>query len=277
LRPDLLGIGLLLSGLIGLAGYRAKALTRSGVLGAMLVGTTIFGLGGWSWGLLLIVFFTSSSVLSRYREREKIRLGDLFAKSAQRDLGQALANGGAGAFLAVVYAMQPGPVLFVAFVGALAAATADTWATEIGVLSSHPPRLITTRRPVAVGTSGGVTSLGLTAAFLGAATISLSAFLLQIAGALLAGAPPEPEPIRLLLIGPLAGVVASLIDSYLGATVQGIYYCDPCQKETEQSLHRCGAPTRQIKGWAWLNNDGVNFLATVIGAGIALLAYIAME
>lgn len=273
MRPDQLLLGLLLSSLIGLTGYRAKALSLSGVLGAILVGTTTFGLGGWTWGLLLILFFASSSLLSRYREREKEYLGEKFAKMARRDLGQALANGGVGALLAVLYGIWAEPLLFVGFVGAMAAANADTWATEIGVLSPHPPRLITTRQIVVPGTSGGVTIMGLTAAFLGAATIGLSALILRIVEAIWAGAVPDPEPVRLLLAATVAGVAAGLFDSYLGATVQAMYCCDVCQKETEQTIHRCGTPTRQVRGWSWLNNDAVNCLATAFGAVAAVLGY----
>ncbi len=273
MRPNQIVLGILLSSLIGLAGYQAKALSVSGVFGAILVGTAILGFGGWTWGLLLIIFFTSSSLLSRYREPQKEHLAERFAKSARRDLGQALANGGVGALLAAWYAFRQESILFVAFAGAIAAATADTWATEIGVLSPRPPRLITTGRTVTAGTSGGVTAMGLTAAFLGAATIGLSALLLRTAEIALASAMPDPEPIRLLIITPMAGVAAAVFDSYLGATVQAIYYCEACQKETEQPIHRCGTPTRQIRGWSWLNNDWVNFLATAFGAGAAIIGY----
>ena len=85
-------VGLILSMAIGYAGYRQGALSRSGVLGATLVGTLIFGLGGWEWGLVLIAFFVSSSLLSRYRGREKEALAEKFAKGSRRDLGQTLAN-----------------------------------------------------------------------------------------------------------------------------------------------------------------------------------------
>src|SRR5262245_30796985 len=92
-------LGLVLSAAIGALGYRRGSLSRSGVLGAVLVGTTIFGLGGWAWGTLLVVFFVSSSALSHYKERRKAALAEKFSKGSQRDLAQALANGGAGALL----------------------------------------------------------------------------------------------------------------------------------------------------------------------------------
>ncbi|HKF36345.1 MAG TPA: DUF92 domain-containing protein, partial [Ktedonobacteraceae bacterium] len=64
-------LGLLLSAAISLIAYRRRSLSRSGVMGAIIAGTTTFGLGGWDWGLSLIFFFISSSMLSHFREREK--------------------------------------------------------------------------------------------------------------------------------------------------------------------------------------------------------------
>ncbi len=178
--------GILFSLAIGGLGYWRGALSASGVLGAVLVGTPTFAFGGWDWGLLLIAFFTSSSGLSRYRAQAKEHVAEKFAKGARRDLGQALANGGMGALLAVASFLWPSPLWFAAFLGAMATVNADTWATELGVLSTRPPRLITTGRPVPAGTSGAVTALGFGAALAGGLFIVLAAFALA---ALLSGAP----------------------------------------------------------------------------------------
>ena len=123
-------LGLVLSALVGGLGYWRRSLTISGVVGAILVGTLIFGFGGWIWGLLLITFFVSSSLLSHYRRSDKEEVSEKFAKSSRRDLGQALANGGLGAVLAVTFARFPEPLLFAAFFGVMSTVNADTWATE---------------------------------------------------------------------------------------------------------------------------------------------------
>ena len=265
-------IGMVLSSAIGLAGYRAEALSLSGVLGAILTGTVIFGFGGWSWGLLLIAFFVSSSLLSRYREAEKETLAEKFAKGHRRDLGQALANGGWGAILALAYAFGGGGrLLWAAFTGAMAAVTADTWATEVGVLSPQRPRLITTGQPVPVGTSGAVSRLGTLAALSGSLFIGLTMLLFQIAGSALGNRPGLWNDVFIVPAGVVGGLVGTVVDSLLGATVQAIYYCDRCQKETEQKVHRCGRRTHRLRGWRWLNNDVVNFLSAVAGSGAALL------
>ncbi len=77
---------------------------------------------------------------------------------------------------------------------------------------------------------------------------------------------PWPLAVLLLPVAALAGVAGSLVDSLLGATVQGIYYCESCAKETERQLHRCGNRTRLIRGWPALDNDWVNALGTLAGA-----------
>ena len=269
-QPTNFLLGFALSTLIGWLGYRGGALAPSGVVGAILVGTLIFGGGGWVWGLLLILFFASSSLLSRFREGEKRGLNEKFAKAGRRDLGQALANGGWGALLALAHALRPHPLLFAGFVGAMATVTADTWATELGVLSRRPPRRITTGEPVPPGTSGGVSPLGLAAALAGAVFIGLAAAgLSRLFRTPTAIGTPVWFP-WLPLAGGVSGLVGALCDSLLGATVQGVYRCPRCESETERTLHTCGTATHPLRGWRWLNNDGVNFLSSVVGSGVAV-------
>jgi uncharacterized protein (TIGR00297 family) len=262
-------LGLVLSAVIGYFGYRRRSLAASGVLGAVLVGTVIFGFGGWAWGTLLVVFFVSSSALSHFKAARKAALAEKFSKGSQRDLAQALANGGAAALLAAANALWPHPAWWAAFAAALATVNADTWATELGVLSRARPRLVTTGQPVEVGTSGGVTAAGILAALAGAALIGLVA-----AGFDLAAGWTLPAAAGLLAVVALAGLLGSLADSVLGATVQAIYCCDVCGQETERHpLHRCGSPTRHVRGWRWLDNDWVNFISSVVGAAVAGMAW----
>lgn len=262
-------LGLVLSALLAGVGYWRQALSISGVVGAILVGTLIFGMGGWVWGLLLITFFISSSWLSHYRESDKRDLAEKFAKDSRRDLGQALANGGLGAILAIVFARYPELLLFAAFVGVMATVNADTWATELGVLSRVPPRLITTGEVVVPGTSGGVSRLGIWASVAGALLIGTVATALTQAGSLLDQDGWSLRAISYTFLAIVGGLAGSLFDSLLGATVQGIYYCERCAKETESPIHRCGHAARPLRGWIWLNNDVVNFLASLVGGLVA--------
>ncbi len=262
--------GLAFSLVIGVIGYRGGALSGSGVVGALITGTLIFGLGGWEWGVMLVAFFVSSSVLSFYHARDKQELAEKFAKGQRRDLGQALANGGVAALLALLSKLLPLPgggregIWFVACAGAMAAVNADTWATELGVLSPRSPRLITTGQRVEVGASGGITWLGTVASLGGALFIGLLGGLGSLVlrqGWAAAGA--------LLLAATVGGLAGSLGDSLLGASVQAIYWCDACGKETERKVHRCGTETRLLRGWRWLGNDMVNFIASAVGALVA--------
>lgn len=254
-------LGIVLSILISSLAYFARSLSASGVLGAVLVGTLTFGFGGWSWGLLLIAFFVTSSLLSHYRRRDKEPFAEKFAKGGQRDLAQALANGGLGAVLAFLNFLFPSGLWTVAFWGSMAAASADTWATELGVLSSCRPRLITTSQEVSVGTSGAISFLGLVASLAGSLTM---AFLGSLIFWLF-------DP-RVTLGAVFAGLGGSLVDSILGATLQSVYWCPRHEVETERTpLHTCGTPTIHRRGWKWLNNDGVNFLASLAGGVIAAL------
>lgn len=249
-------LGMLFSILIGGLAFRLGALSSSGWLGAALVGTAVFGFGGWPWALLLIAFFVSASALTQYGLGRKAEAALDFAKGGPRDLGQALANGGIGAGLAILWGLFPHPALWWMFAGSLAAVTADTWATEVGLLSRRSPRRILDGRPVPPGTSGAITLEGTIAGGLGALGI----------GILAVGLSPVGGSIGMALWVGLSGFLGMLLDSLLGATVQRIYWCERCAKETERPIHRCGQPARPLRGWRWLNNDGVNALAALAGA-----------
>ena len=268
-----IALGLGLSIAIGSLAFWAGALTPSGFLGAIVVGTSIFGLGGWTWGLLLILFFVSSSALSRYREPEKRPLAGMFAKGRQRDLGQTMANGGVGALLAAVHTLQPSVLWTAAFLGTMAAVNADTWATELGILSRSEPRLMSTGQRVPAGTSGAVSPLGTAASFAGASIIGLTGMVLFTADRLIAGVGPSLLAWA-LPAGLVGGLGGSLTDSLLGATVQRVNWCPSCQVETERAVHDCGTETRHLRGWPWLGNDAVNGVASAVGAGLGAAIYL---
>jgi uncharacterized protein (TIGR00297 family) len=251
-------IGLILSAAIAALAYRRGSLSPGGVAGAMLTGTLHFGFGGLTWGLALIAFFLSGSALSHYREREKEPVARQYAKGGRRDFGQTLANGGLTAALAVAFNIRPTIWLFAAFVGALATVTGDTWATELGVLSRRPPRLITTGRVVLPGTSGGLTPLGTGAALAGG--LFIGGIIWGLA-ALFGSGIASPWVAVIGLIGGLAG---SLADSLLGATIQAQY------RDAEGQITERAGATR-VRGLPWMTNDAVNFSASVIGALVGVL------
>jgi uncharacterized protein (TIGR00297 family) len=258
--------GFLLAVIVAYLAYRAHSLNRSGAVGATIVGTVIFGLGGWSWAILLMVFFITSSGLSRAFKNRKRGLDEKFSKGHERDAGQVFGNGGLATFFAALHAFYPESILpWIGFAVSLAAVNADTWATELGVLNPTRPRMITNLgKRVEKGTSGGISLLGTIASLLGAAVIALPAVFLS---------PVGPLHLDSFFLISLAGLAGSLFDSFLGATVQAMFYCPKDEKETEKHpLHTCGTPTVHIRGWKWLDNDWVNFACSAFGvlAGFVL-------
>jgi len=256
-----LALGLALAALISLTAWRLGALTGSGALAASLVGGLTYGLGGLPAAILLVAFFGSSNLLSRVYAERKRKAAANFAKGGRRDWAQVAANGGLPvlALLGAASGLIALPLAWAAFAAALATVNADTWATELGVLSKTPPRLITNGKAVSPGTSGAVSVLGSLVALGAALFIGVLAWLV-----------PRAVGFPVLPIATMAGFFGSFFDSYLGATVQAIYYCPKCKKETERNpLHTCGTKTYLRRGWAWLNNDWVNFLSAVCGALLA--------
>jgi uncharacterized protein (TIGR00297 family) len=245
--------GFLLAVIVAYLAYRVHSLDKSGAVAATLVGTVIFGLGGWSWAILLMIFFITSSGLSRAFKNRKRGLDEKFSKGHERDAGQVFGNGGLATFFAALHAFYPTSILpWIGFTVSLAAVNADTWATELGVLNPTQPRMITSLgKRVEKGTSGGISLFGTLASLLGAAVIALGAVFLSPLGLL---------TLPYFFLISLAGLAGSLFDSLLGATVQAMYYCPTDQKETEKHpLHTCGTATVHVRGWKWLDNDWVNF------------------
>ena len=270
-------IGLMVGKGIAYLAYRAGALNRNGGFAAGLLGTVVFGLGGVGWAVVLLTFFISASGLSRVFILHKTTIGKDFAKGSRRDAGQVIANGGVGGVLVLmtffVERFLPESnllaVLWIAFAASFAGANADTWATELGVLSRQEPFLLSTFKHVPKGTSGGVSLAGTAAALAGSALVGTAAVLCAQAG----WAPISTMPLwgQFLLIT-VAGLIGSIVDSLLGATIQVIYFCPACQKETERHpLHGCGATTSRIRGLPWLNNDWVNGACTLSAVGISLI------
>ncbi|MEE8135004.1 MAG: DUF92 domain-containing protein [Gemmatimonadales bacterium] len=220
------------AGTLAVAAQRLGWLTWGGTAMAVLVGSTVLTGGGAMGGIMLGLFVVSGSVLTRWSERSGFVTDDV--KGSTRDAMQVAANGLWAAVGAL--AISNAPVLgWSALTGALAAAQADTWATEIGARSAASPRLITTGRRVTRGASGGVTLLG-------SAGGTAGAILMALVG-LGAGLSPG-----VLVGGAMGGIVGMHVDSLLGATVQA------------ESGGR----------WTWCTNDVVNFACTGTGAIVAM-------
>jgi uncharacterized protein (TIGR00297 family) len=218
-------------------------LSPGGAVAALVVGALVVIGTGWAGLTLLGAFFLSSTLLT--------------PGGGRRRAIQVVANGGVAAVAALLTRVHPASSA--AFAGALAAAAADTWSTEIGARSRRGPRLITTGRPVTAGTSGGVTWLGTAAGAAGAAFVAGGAAWLAIV--------PGGSAV---MVG-VGGLAGGLADSLLGATLQARYRCATCGTAGESPRPCCGATPALAGGLRWMTNDTVNMLATVAGAAVALL------
>jgi uncharacterized protein (TIGR00297 family) len=251
-------IALAVGGACAVLAWRLRWLTLDGAVAAGIVGAAVLAGGGWPWGLTLAVFVASGSLLTlvgRHRKSQGEHTG------AGRTAGQVLATGGLAAIAGVAQAFAGpespwGVYATPVFFGSLAAVTADTWATELGMLSAQPPVLITSGRQVEPGTSGGVTAAGTAAGVAGAAAIALCGFLFT------------PPAARLFGAVTVSGIAGMLVDSLLGATLQGVFAA-PGGETTED-----GSPgARLVRGWAWMTNPVVNlFAAATAGVAAVLLS-----
>jgi uncharacterized protein (TIGR00297 family) len=249
-------LGLVVAACIAFAARAARSLTTSGAIAATIVGTLAVT-AGWNWGALLILYFVSSTVLSRLgRARKEERTCSIVAKGGQRDAIQVLANGGVFAGAAIAMLVLPHVKWIALGAGSLAAAAADTWATEVGTLYGGTPRSILSWRPVPAGTSGGVSLIGTFAALAGAVFIAILVINLG-------------WTTELATVVAVGGIVGAIVDSLIGATVQARRWCDACERETERPTHDCGTTTRPLRGLPWLDNDVVNFLSNVAGGILA--------
>jgi len=264
--PERLLLGAAFSLVISIISFRLRFLDGSGSLAGFVLGVIIFGIGGWPFSLPILFFFVGSSALSKISEHRRRDLSSLFQKSSRRDAGQVLANGGVATVLILVWHFASAPFWYFLFLGAVAAVTVDTWATEIGILFGRRPRSIKTWQSVPPGTSGGVTFAGFLGATLGASTIVVLGWLMH----------PSTSSYRFGWMGifllTAGGVLAHLLDSLFGATIQAQYLCPVCGKKTERRQHCNGLATTSHSGWRWVNDDVVNGFCALSGALIVFAA-----
>ncbi|KAJ2703631.1 hypothetical protein H4218_000097 [Coemansia sp. IMI 209128] len=270
-----------------LISLRRQSLSGSGTVAAALVGLSTASNDNIMFTVVLLAFFISSSYWTKYQARAKARLDPCYAKASRRDWKQVLCNGGVGAVISVVYqynfdGRRPADMsleerklmtlLIWGYIGFYSCCAADTWASELGTLSSDWPVLITTLKQVPPGTNGGVSKLGMLASFAGGALIGLTADVamwVQYFGAYKSGALPR---IPYNMLGSVFGMLGSLIDSLLGATVQASYAVnkriasDISANELSQVKGAVLVAGRDV-----LSNNMVNVVASVSTMAIAII------
>lgn len=265
--------GVLLSGAVALAALRLGLLTVPGALGAVGVGALAFVFGGWPLWLLLMWFFGSSNVASRLMRRWRGGAQAARRRSGPRKLRQVLANSVPFLACALAYAATGEAWFLIVAAGALAASTADTWASEIGTYSRKPPVNIVTREPMQRGLSGGVSPLGLAATVVGAAT---SAFLAMLLFHAFGFAVPTGPAAFLFIIA--CGIVGSVVDSFLGVLLQAKYRVPSGSGAGDEAGDGCGAGgataggAADARARARAGEEPHSGLPAAIGAGGAAMA-----
>jgi len=224
-----------LSAAIILYAFLKKKIDASGFVAAGVVGLAVLLSVGPEWLYLILAFFILGNVVTRYKYKVKDDEG-LAEKS--RSFKNVLGNGGAAIVYALLYRLiDNNPLFLLGFLGSMAAATADTFATEVGEAHDKHPILVTTWKKVKRGTSGAISPTGCMAALIGAAAVSIvpSFFDTLLDKPLLFG------------IGTVSGCIGCAVDSLVGATIEG-----------------------KSK---FLDNHTTNFIGTLAGGLSALMIY----
>ncbi|KAB0360198.1 transmembrane protein 19 isoform X1 [Muntiacus reevesi] len=255
-------------------GFKKKSLDHSGALGGLVVGF-ILTIANFSFFTSLLMFFLTSSKLTKWKGEAKKRLDSEYKEGGQRNWIQVFCNGAVPTELALLYMIESGPGeipidfsrqhtaswMCLSLLAALACSAGDTWASEVGpVLSKSAPRLITTWEKVPVGTNGGVTMVGLASSLLGGTFVGIAYFLTQLVfvNDLDISAPQWP----IIAFGGLAGLLGSIVDSYLGATMQ----FSGLDESTGMVVNSPGKEVKYIAGKPILDNNAVNLFSSVLVA-----------
>jgi uncharacterized protein (TIGR00297 family) len=257
-----LALSIPLAALFSLLALALKALNPAGTVAAFVVGTLVFAIGRVNGALALVTFFITSSLLSRIRTASKCKARDLSEKGVTRDMGQALANGGVPLILLIASMFNPCWWSYMFFLAALASATADTWATEIGTLFRAKPFSIRSFSRVPPGSSGAVSGAGTAAAATGSSVIALFAgFYGQTGGFSLFS----------FIAVAVSGFAGCIVDSLLGATAQAQF------GSPEGGLIESPSDGAQlVRGVYWMRNDMVNFISSASAAVICWFIFLTL-
>lgn len=258
----------LVVGSFGAISYFSRMVDRGGLLAGLLVGYVIYAFGGRFLFLPLLSFHVIAGLSTKYKYELKRSRGVAEEKMGARGWRNVLANG----VVAAVFAFAGGiagscvnAVCLAGFLGAIGTASADTVATEIGLLYKNPPRLITDlSRRVPTGTSGGVSILGEAAQVVSSVLITASVVVFMPSGVFAAWV------FGLTVVASFAG---STLDSVIGATMEGIFRCTVCGRTTEKRVH-CGERAIHVRGSPCVSNNVVNLFAIAFGALVAIALHL---
>lgn len=255
LRYGSLGMTLYLMVSLGvlLYAYHKSAITADGIVAAELTAATLYAFSSiWVAGSLLL-FFVAGSLVSKISNSSKkhgeSRQGDTGARNWKQVLCNSLPA--CVALWISHFSRNTNTGALICF-SVFAAACADTFSSEIGMLSRGKVLNLINLKSVPNGTSGGVTLLGIAAGIIGSALLALpSAGQFGVAG---------------FLFVLVLGFFGTLIDSALGSTIQ--------QRFADAKGQLMDAPAyprqRAAAGIAYISNNVVNMLTLIF---VCLCAY----
>jgi len=203
-------IGIVVCALFGIFSYRTDILNRKGSVMSFVLGLLVCFSSGLYWLLLLIFFVLICYIATIAKKEEKIKR-HWSVKESIRGENNVVANGIVPIVIAVLSFLNR-PAMGLCYITAIAAASSDTFASEIGILSDDV-YLITTIKKTRVGTDGGVSPLGEAAALLGA-------FIMALLGWLLVFQLDPAYAFRALFYPTVFGFLGCQIDSLLGAVFE---------------------------------------------------------
>eukprot|EP00164_Ancoracysta_twista_P007728 GFYU01011023.1.p1 GENE.GFYU01011023.1~~GFYU01011023.1.p1 ORF type:complete len:296 (-),score=68.27 GFYU01011023.1:175-1062(-) len=281
--------GLLVGCLLSLHGLRKKSLDKSGSVSAFFVGSLSY-CASINMGTVLILFYLSSSKLTKWQaEKKKEREAD-YKEGGQRNWVQVLSNAGFATLVALVYIyacrlegvdgettfdLKRRPLttyLSILYLAHYSCCNGDTWSSEVGIVSRTKPRLITTWREVPHGTNGGVTPLGLQAAAAGGLFIGVVSYIVGLVLVLCSGDSSvtvdgymraQWPVILVCLVGGLGG---SMIDSILGATLQ----FSGLDADSKKAVNEPGPGVIHTSGADILSNHQVNWISAMLTAFLSV-------
>ena len=281
-------VAFVIATILSLHGYKRKSLDWTGCLAAFFVGLTSLGTS-YRFGALLLLFYYSSSKLTKLKEEVKSKYEEDYLLGGQRNWIQVFANSILAICLCLYYYIHLGEDHNVNFAGSsrdfhaaqiscmivahFACANGDTWASEVGILARPKPRLITSlfMREVPPGTNGGVSVLGTVASCLGGSFIGIIYFLFSFIY-LLTDAPVSTSlslltlrpQLKMIAFGGVCGMMGSLIDSLLGAVFQVSYYSQEKGKIVKSADLKKDPSIIRICGNDFISNEAVNFLSIAL-------------
>ena len=233
-RQLLCGFGVTLA--VGLISFALGLVSKKGAVAGVIAGTLIYSFSGWRGFFLLLAFFIIASALTKLGYEKKAKKGLAQEDKGARGTKHVAANISLAMILAVIWFFSGcQPVFAVAMAAALATALSDTSSSEIGQLYGRHTFMITNLKKAKPGADGAVSLEGTLAGLFGAFAIAAAA----LAGGFVRGALP------FIIIG-AAGFIGNIIESFMNAL---------------------------IKDKSHMDNELMNFLNTMTGAGIAIILY----